>query len=136
MVGVAESAPKRLRYSPAAMPDAWLELDTELRAQLREVLATQQPLTEAEVRKLDNDGQACNRLLHAELERLEARLAVLDADPEASLGAIADAFRRVNGFRAHVEELDDLLAEFDDRAREVRTSWSQSLPRWAPHDLT
>jgi len=117
------------------MPDAWLELDTELRVRLREVLTTHQPLTEAEVRSLDNDGRACTRLLHAELERLEQRLAELDGDPEASLGAIAEAFRRVNGFRAHVEELDDLLAEFDDRAREVRTSWSQSLPRWAPHDL-
>jgi hypothetical protein len=106
------------------MPDAWLDLDIELKARLREALKNpQRPLMESELRKFTEEGRACTLILHAELDRLERRLAELDSDPDSSLGAIADAFRRVNAFRVHVEELDHLLAAFDDRARDVRTSW-------------
>jgi hypothetical protein len=108
------------------MADAWLDLDTELKQRLREVLENpQRPLTEAELRTLADRGRACALILHGELERLERRLGTLDSDPDTSLGAIAEAFRRVTDFRAHVEELDELLTAFDGRAREVRTSWGQ-----------
>ena len=102
--------------------DAWLELDTDLRRRLRDVLENPPPpITEAELRKLLEEGQACTRILGAELERLERRLAQLESDVDSSLGEIADAFRRVHDFRAHVEELDGLTSALERRAREVRT---------------
>ena len=107
------------------MPSAWLELDVELRQRLRDVLEEpRRPVTEAELRKLTEDGRACRLILGAELERLEGQLAKLDSDPDSSFVAIADAFRRVHDFREHVEELDELLSALEDRALEARTSWS------------
>ena len=109
------------------MPEVWLELDTVLKERLRSVLDDPQgPVTEAELRKLSEEGRACTLILGAELQRLEQRLAELDGDPASSLGAIADTFRRVHGFRAHLDELEGLLAALEGRAREVRTSWLQS----------
>jgi hypothetical protein len=106
------------------MPEVWLELDTALRERLREVLAEpKRPVTEAELRKLSDDGRAYTLILRAELARLEQQLDTLDRDPGGSLGAIADAFRRVHEFRTHVDELEELLGALDARAREVRTSW-------------
>jgi hypothetical protein len=110
------------------MPSAWLELDVELRVRLQDVLEEpRRPVTEADLRKLSEEGRACRLILGAELERLEGRLGKLDADPGSSLGAIADAFRRVHDLRAHVAELDELLSALDDRAREVRTSWQRQV---------
>jgi hypothetical protein len=106
------------------MPEVWLELDTELKERLRGVLDDpRRPVTEAELRKLSEEGRACTLILGAELQRLEQRLAELDGDPATTLGAIADTFRRVHDFRVHVEELDGLLSALEGRAREVRTSW-------------
>jgi hypothetical protein len=110
------------------MPDAWLELDSDLRRRVRDVLADPpRPITEPELRKLTDEGRACALILHGELRRLEGRLGRLDGDPSTSLGEIADAFRRVHEFRAHVDGLDRLLAELSDRAREVRAGWRQSV---------
>ena|SRR5918992_65750 len=106
------------------MPEVWLELDTALRQRLQAVLDNpQRPVTEADFRRLSDDGRAYKLILRAELERLEQRLYELDRVPDSSLGAIAEAFRRVNEFRAHVDELEALLTALDARAREVRTSW-------------
>jgi hypothetical protein len=106
------------------MPEVWLELDTALRARLRAVLEEpERPVTEAELRKLSEDGHAYTLILGAELGRLEARLAELDDDPGTSLGAIGGAFRRVHHFRTHLDELEQLLSALDGRAREMRTSW-------------
>jgi hypothetical protein len=100
----------------------------DLRRRLRDVLAEpRRPLTEAELRRLTDEGKACRLILGAELERLEGRLGKHDADPATSLGEIADAFRRVHVFRVHVEELDELLSALEDRAREVRTTWRQQV---------
>lgn len=110
------------------MPSAWLELDVDLRAQLRDVLQEpRRPVTEPELRKLLEEGRACRLILGAELERLERRLGKVDSDPDSSLGSIADAFRRVHEFREHVEELDGLLSALEDRAREVRSSWQRQF---------
>lgn len=110
------------------MPDAWLELDTELRKRLHDVLENpRRPLTEVEIRKLGDEGRACTLILHAELGHLQQRLDELDRDPDSSLGAIAAAFRRVSDVRTHVDELDDLLAAFEDRAKEARTTWRLQL---------
>jgi hypothetical protein len=111
------------------MPEAWLELDTALKERIRIVLQDPQRLvTEAELRKLAEQGRAYTLILGAELKRLEHRLAELDADPVSPLGAIAAAFRRVHDFRAHLAELDQLLSALDERAREVRTSWLLGSP--------
>lgn len=110
------------------MPETWLELDTALKERIRKVLEVpQRPVTEAQLRKLSEEGRASTLILGGELERLEFRLAELDRDPASSLGSIAEAFRRVHDFRAHIEELDGLLSALEDRARKVRTSWL--LPR-------
>jgi hypothetical protein len=106
------------------MPEVWLELDTALRQRLRTVLDDpERPVTESELRKLSEQGRAYTMILGAELERLEGRLAELDSEPGSSLGAIGDAFRRVHDFRTHLDELEEILAALDARAREVRTSW-------------
>jgi hypothetical protein len=111
------------------MPSAWLELDADLRERLQDVLAEpQRPVTEAELRKLSDEGRTCRLLLGAELERLERRLGKADGDPQSSLGEIAEAYRRAHAFRAHVQELDGLMAALEDRAREVRSSWRLRLP--------
>jgi hypothetical protein len=110
------------------MPSAWLELDVELRARLRDVLEEpRRPVTEADLRKLSEEGRACRLILGAELERLEGRLGKLDADPASSLSAIADAFRRGHDLRTHVGELDELLSSLEDRAREVRAIWRRQV---------
>ena len=106
------------------MPEVRLELDTVLKERLRRVLDDpERPVTEAELRKLSEEGRACTLILGADLERLERQLAKLDDDPGSSLGAIATAFRRVHDFRTHLEELDGLLSALENRAREARTSW-------------
>jgi hypothetical protein len=105
------------------MSEAWLELDTALKERIRKVLEDpQRPVTEAELRKLSEEGRACTLILGGELERLEHRLAELDRDPASSLRAIAEAFRRVHDFRAHLEELEGLLFALEGWARQVRTS--------------
>jgi hypothetical protein len=106
------------------MPEVRLELDTVLKERLHNVLDDpQRPVTEAELRKLSEEGRACTLILRADLERLERQLAALDSDPASPLGAIATAFRRVHDFRLHLEELDGLLSALEGRAREARTSW-------------
>ena len=106
------------------MPEVWLELDTALRERLRTVLdEPERPVTEAELRKLSEDGRAYTLILGAELQRLEGRLAELDGEPGSSLSAIGDAYRRVQDFRMHLDELEWLLSALDARAREVRASW-------------
>ena len=106
------------------MPEVRLELDTALKERLRRLLDDpQRPVIEAELRRLSEEGRACTLILGAELESLERRLAEFDSDSASSPGAIANAFRRVHDFRAHLEELDGLLSALEGRAREVRTSW-------------
>ena len=106
------------------MPEVRLELDTALKERLHRVLDDpQRPVTEAELRKLSEEGRACTLILGADLERLERQLAQLDGDPASSLGAIATVFRRTHDFRMHLEELNGLLSALENRARELRTSW-------------
>ena len=106
------------------MPEVWLELDTALRERLREVLANpKRRVTEADLRKLAEEGRAYTLILRAELGRLEQRLAEVDSDPAIPLTTAAGAFRRVHEFRAHMDELEGLLAALQARAREVRTAW-------------
>jgi hypothetical protein len=97
-------------------------LDSALKERLRSVL-DRQPVTEAELRKLAEEGAACTLILGAQLERSEQRLGELESDPASSLAEISATFRRVSELRPDLEELRTLLAEVEERAREFRSAW-------------
>jgi chromosome segregation ATPase len=100
-------------------------LDARLKERLRAV-AARQPATEAELRKLAEEGRAVAGLIDARLERGERALQELAFDPASSLTEIAATLREVNELRPSLEELNSLLAELNRRAREVRQSWVSS----------
>jgi hypothetical protein len=97
-------------------------LDSVLKARLRAVL-DDRPTTEAELRKLAEEGRACRLIMAGELRRNEERLVELGDDPASSLVEAAACLRRVNELRPGLAELDGLLADLEARAREFRTSW-------------
>jgi hypothetical protein len=97
-------------------------LDSALMARLREVL-DRRPVTEAELRKLTEEGRAWAMLVNAQLERSKQRLDELAGDPGAPLADVADALREVHELRPELDELHALLAELQGRAREFRQSW-------------
>ena len=80
-------------------------------------------MTEAELRKLSDEGRACSLIVGAELKRSETRLAELDSDPASPLAEIAATFRAVNGLRADLDELHVLLGQLQERARAARSGW-------------
>ena len=102
-----------------------IALDAELKERLRSVLEDER-VTEAELRKLTEQGIACARLVGAQLVRAEETVAGLSADPESSLSDIAAALRAVNELRPDLDELHELLDELNGRAREVRRAWVAS----------
>jgi chromosome segregation ATPase len=97
-------------------------LDSVLRERLRSVLDGR-PATEAELRKLIEEGGACALLLRGQLERTERRLSELSGDPESSLSDLASALREAQALRPQLDELDGILGELQERAREARRSW-------------
>jgi chromosome segregation ATPase len=97
-------------------------LDSALKARLRAVLERQQ-VTEAELRKLFEEGRACALILNGELEKAERRLTRLAADPAAPLAEMASTLRTVNELRPDLGELHELLDELTVQARRVRASW-------------
>lgn len=97
-------------------------LDGELKERLREVLDDRR-VTEAELRKLAEEGRACALILGAQLAKSEQALVALSADPRSSLSEIAATLRDVNALRPDLDELNALLGELDGRAREVRRAW-------------
>ena len=103
-------------------------LDSELKEHLRAVLADQR-VTEAELRKLAEEGRACALILSAQLSRREQELSSLSADPASSLSAIAAALRDVNQLRPDLDELEALLVELDERARAFRLAWVSAAAR-------
>ena len=97
-------------------------LDSVLKERVRAVIE-REPVTEAELRKLLEDGRACALILRARFECSEQTLAELAADPTSSLAKIAAAFRDLNDVRPDLDELETLLARLQERAREFRASW-------------
>jgi hypothetical protein len=97
-------------------------LDSALKERLRAVL-DDRPVTEAELRKLAEEGRACRLIMAGELRRNEERLVELGSDEASSLVEIAACLRRVNELRPDLGELDSLLADLEARAREFRASW-------------
>ena len=97
-------------------------LDGALKARLRAVV-DERPVTEAELRKLAEEGRAWVLILVARLDRAERRLDELSADEEASLAEIAATFRTVDETGRDLDELRALLRRLDARAREARAAW-------------
>jgi hypothetical protein len=97
-------------------------LDAALKERLRAVF-DRQPVTEAELRKLAEEGRACALILGVQLERGEQRLGELSSDPASSLSEIAATLRDVNELCPDLEELEELLEELEGRAREFRAAW-------------
>ena len=97
-------------------------LDSALKRELHAVLGAR-PVTEAELRRLFEEGQACALILAGQLEKEEARLVRLGADPAAPFTELAAALRRVNELRPDLEELRGLLDDLGDQARQLRAAW-------------
>jgi chromosome segregation ATPase len=83
-------------------------------------------VTEAELRKLAEEGRACELILGGQLQRSEQRLEALSSDPTSSLVEIAAALREVNELRPNLDELEALLGAVQGRAREFRVRWVSS----------
>jgi hypothetical protein len=103
-------------------------IDAAFKARVRAVLDGR-AVTEAELRKLFEEGQACALILDGQLEKSERRLGELASDPESSIAELAAAFRRVNELRPDLDELGELVAELHKRAREFRSSWLDQTSR-------
>ena len=97
-------------------------LDAVVKERVRAVL-DDQPVTEADLRKLLEEGRACALILHARVEQNEQRLAALAADPASSLAESAAAYRELSEVRPDLGELETMLAALEERAREFRSSW-------------
>jgi hypothetical protein len=97
-------------------------IDASLKARVRAVIGGR-PVTEAELRRLFEEGRACALILDGQLASSERTLAELASDPESSLADFASALRRVNEVSPELDELDDLLVELEEHARKFRTSW-------------
>jgi hypothetical protein len=102
-------------------------LDSDLKERLRDVLE-RHPVTEAELRKVLDEGRVCALLVRGRLERGEQRLSELTADPESPLAELASALRVVNDLRPRLAELESTLAELRERAPEYRRSWLAGRP--------
>jgi len=100
-------------------------LDAELKQRLRAVLSQvgAERVTEAELRRLAEEGRACSLILSGQLAKREQALATLSADPASSLAEIAAALRDVNQLRPDLAELNALLGDLQRRAREFRLAW-------------
>lgn len=97
-------------------------LDFPLKERLRAVLDGRR-VTEADLRKLAEEGRAWTLILGGRLEHEQQRLSELASDPASSLTEYAAVLRRVNELRPDLDELESLLDDLDARAREFRASW-------------
>lgn len=98
-------------------------LDSALKRELHAVLDAR-PVTEAELRKLFEEGRACALILAGQLEKEEERLARLSADPAAPFTELAAALRRVYELRPDLEELRRMLDDLAGQARQLRAGWA------------
>jgi hypothetical protein len=105
-------------------------LDFALIKRLREVL-DHRPATESELRTLKEQAEAWALTVSGQIESSERRIRRLNQNPASSLAQIASELRRVEQLRPQLNEVRDLLADLEQRAREVRTAWllSQATSR-------
>ncbi len=98
------------------------ELEDALRARLTAILDPH-PTTEAELRRLIEQAEACERILRAQVEQRESHLDALAKDGSSSLAEIVGELRQVRALQIELFELRALLDEFDERARTLRAKW-------------
>jgi methyl-accepting chemotaxis protein len=105
-------------------------LDFALIKRLREVL-DDHPATESELRTLSEQADAWARTIGGQIESSERRIQRLNQSPSSSLAQLASELRRVEQLRPQLNEVRSLLAELEQRARQVRTEWllSQATSR-------
>jgi chromosome segregation ATPase len=105
-------------------------LDFALIRRLREVL-DDRPATESELRALKEQAEAWALTVSGQIESSERRIRRLNQSPASSLAQIASELRRVEQLRPQLNEVRDLLADLEKRARQVRTAWllSQATSR-------
>src|SRR5919197_36407 len=97
-------------------------LDFALIQRLREVL-DRRPATESELRALTEQADAWARTVNGQIQASERRIRRLTANPASSLAQIASELRRVEKLRPQLNEVRTLLADLENRARELRTEW-------------
>jgi chromosome segregation ATPase len=107
------------------------QLDFALIKRLREVLESR-PATESELRTLGEQADAWERALNGQIQASERRLQRLNANPASSLAQIASELRRVEQLRPQLHEVRSLLADLEDRARQLRTEWLLSQATSVP----
>jgi hypothetical protein len=98
------------------------QLDFTLIKRLREV-RDHRPATESELRLLAEQAEAWARTVNGQIQASERRLRRLNANPASSLAQIAGELRRVEKLRPQLNEVRSLLADLENRARELRTQW-------------
>jgi chromosome segregation ATPase len=107
------------------------QLDFALIKRLRDVLERRRA-TESELRSLAEQAEAWERALNGQLQASERRLQRLNANPASSLAQIASELRRVEKLRPQLNEVRSLLADLEDRARQLRTEWLLSQATSVP----
>ena len=105
-------------------------LDFALITRLREVL-DDRPATESELRTLSEQAEAWALTVSGQIESSERRIQRLTQNPASSLSQLASELRRVEQLRPQLNEVQSLLSELEQRARQVRTEWllSQATSR-------
>jgi predicted RNase H-like nuclease (RuvC/YqgF family) len=106
-------------------------LDFALIKRLREVL-DERPATETELRTLKEQAEAWARTISGQLESSERRIRRLNQNPASSLAQIASELRRVEQLRPQLTEVRRLLADLEQRSRQVRTAWLLSQATSSP----
>ena len=96
-------------------------LDFALIKRLREVL--DQPATESEFRTLAEQADAWARTVNGQIEASERRIRRLSQNPGSSLAQIAAELRRIEQLRPQLDEVRGLIADLEQRVRQVRTEW-------------
>jgi chromosome segregation ATPase len=97
-------------------------LDFALIRRLREV-RDRRPATESELRMLTEQAEAWARTVNGQIQASERRIRRLTKNPASSLAQIASELRRVDKLRPQLNEVRSLLADLENRARELRTEW-------------
>jgi uncharacterized protein YPO0396 len=97
-------------------------LEFTLVSRLRETLRDH-AATERELRTLGEQAQGWATALQGQIHASERRLRRLNDDPASPLSDIAGELRHVDTLRAEMIELSSLLADLEQRARELRTEW-------------
>jgi chromosome segregation ATPase len=120
--GLLEAGEQRGATSERLRPPSMSELDFALISRLQEVL-DRRPATEAELRSLKEQADGWERALSGQVESSERRLRRLNANPASSLAQIASELRRVERLRPQLTEVRSLLADLEQRSRQLRTEW-------------